>query len=137
MPDRIFLDANVIFSATYRPETDLRQLWTLPDVTLLTSPYAISEVERNLHPTRHADLQFLFHAITLVPTPPPGDRPLPSTLVLPANDVPVFLAAVVAGATHLLTGDKRHFGAYYGQRFEVVLILNARTYLRSRIPFNR
>jgi hypothetical protein len=58
-------------------------------------------------------------------------------LVLPAKDVPIFQATAVAGATHMLTGDKRHFSAYYGQQFEGVLILNARTYLRSRIPYNR
>jgi hypothetical protein len=74
VPDRIFLDANVIFSAAYRPATDLRQLWALPDIRLLTSPYAISEVERNLHRTRHSDLQFLLQAITFVPTPPPEDH---------------------------------------------------------------
>jgi hypothetical protein len=51
VPDLIFLDANVIFSAAYRPANELRQLWSLPDLTLLTSLYAISEVERNLPPT--------------------------------------------------------------------------------------
>ena len=115
MPDLIFLDANVICSAAYRPT---------------------SEVERNLHPTRHDDLQFLLQAITGVPTPPPGQRSLPSKLVLPAKDAPIFQAAAAAEATHLLTGDRWHFGVYYGQQFEGVLILTARTYLRSRITGN-
>jgi predicted nucleic acid-binding protein len=134
VPDRIFLDANVIFSAAYRRTTELRRLWALPDLTLLTSLYATSEGERNLHPTRHSDLQVLLQAITLVPTPQPGDRPLPSTLVLPAKDAPIYQAAAAAEATHLFTGDRRHFGAYYGQQFERVLILTPGTYIRSRIP---
>jgi uncharacterized protein len=65
VPDLIFLDANVIFSAAYRPANELRRLWSLPGLTLLTSPYAISGVERNLPLTRHTDLQFLLQAITL------------------------------------------------------------------------
>jgi uncharacterized protein len=65
VPDLIFLDANVIFSAAYRPSNELRRLWSLPDLTLLTSPYTNSEVERNLPLTRHTDLKFLLQAITL------------------------------------------------------------------------
>jgi predicted nucleic acid-binding protein len=137
MPELIFLDANVNFSAAYRPANELRRLWSLPGLTLLTSHYAISEVERNLPSTRHADLQFLLQAINLVPTPSPGVRQLPPRLVLPAKDVPIFQAAMAARATHLLTGDKRHFGAYFDQRFEGVLILTPRTHLLSRIACDR
>jgi uncharacterized protein len=136
VPDLIFLDANVIFSAAYRPANELRRLWSLPGLTLISSLYAVSEVERNLPPTRHDDFQSLLKAITLVPA---GieDHPLPPTLVLPVNDVPIFRAAAAAGATHLLTGDKQHFGAYFDQRFEGVLIVTPRTYLQSRIACDR
>jgi uncharacterized protein len=136
VPDLIFLDANVIFSAAYRPANELRRLWSLPGLTLLNSLYAVSEVERNLPPTRHDDFQFLLKAITLVPADT-EDHPLPPTLVLPVKDVPIFRAAAAAGATHLLTGDKQHFGAYFDQRFEGVLIVTPRTYLQSRIACDR
>ena len=46
--DRVFLDANILFSAAYRPTSRLLQLWSLPDVELLTSPYAVEEARRNL-----------------------------------------------------------------------------------------
>lgn len=46
--DRVFLDANVLFSAAYRVETPLRSLFTLPDVQLVTSVYALEEAQRNL-----------------------------------------------------------------------------------------
>lgn len=131
MPDRLFLDANVIFSAAYHPSTALRRLWSVPEVALLTTSYAITEASRNLPPARHLDLRMLLQAVTLVP-PAPIDRPLPPTLRLPAKDVPIFQAAATAEATHLLTGDKRHFGAYYGRRIEGVLILTPRMYLLSR-----
>jgi len=39
------------------------------------------------------------------------------------KDRPVLLAAIGVGATHLLTGDFRHFGPYYGKRIEGVVVL--------------
>ena len=129
--DRVFLDANVLFSAAYRPTTDLRRLWTIAGIELLTSDYALKETRGGLPAPRHADLHALLRGMTVVATPLPGTRPLPPGLVLPAKDVPIFLAAAAATSTHLLTGDKRHFGAYYGQQFDGVLILPPSTYLRS------
>jgi hypothetical protein len=31
---RLFLDANILFSAAYRPDAGLIKLWKLPDATL-------------------------------------------------------------------------------------------------------
>jgi hypothetical protein len=45
--ERVFLDANVLFSAGYK-STRLRLLGTLPDVILLSSDYAVREAELNL-----------------------------------------------------------------------------------------
>jgi predicted nucleic acid-binding protein len=45
---RLFLDANVLFSAAYRPEAGLVRLWTLKDVVLCTSHYAAEEASLNL-----------------------------------------------------------------------------------------
>jgi hypothetical protein len=45
---------------------------------------------------------------------------------------PVLLAAIGVGATHLLTGDFRHFGPYYGKRIEGFLVLSSGEYLTSR-----
>jgi len=36
--DRLFLDANVLFSAAYRPQVGLVRLWKLKDVVLCSSP---------------------------------------------------------------------------------------------------
>jgi hypothetical protein len=38
--DRVFLDANILVSAAWRPDNGLLALWTLTDVTRLTSAYA-------------------------------------------------------------------------------------------------
>jgi hypothetical protein len=46
--DRLFLDANVLFSAAYRPDTGLLSLWKLKNVTLCSSRYAVEEARFNL-----------------------------------------------------------------------------------------
>jgi uncharacterized protein len=46
--------------------------------------------------------------------------------------VPIVLAALEAGATHLLTGDVRHFGPYFGKKIEGLLVMLPGEYLRMR-----
>src|SRR5580700_10352536 len=46
--DRLFLDANVLFSAAYRPAAGLLQLWKLPNVTLCSLLYLLEEARINL-----------------------------------------------------------------------------------------
>ena len=46
--DRLFLDANILFSAAYGPESPLRRLWQAKGAELLTSGYAVAEARRNL-----------------------------------------------------------------------------------------
>src|SRR6266581_2193596 len=45
---RLFLDANILFSAAFRARAPLRRLWNRPDVELITSAYAVAEAERHL-----------------------------------------------------------------------------------------
>lgn len=51
---------------------------------------------------------------------------------LPEKDWPILGGAVVAGATHLITGDVRDFGRYFGQELLGVRVLPPGDYLRSR-----
>ena len=46
--DRVFLDANVLYSAAYLELTGLARLCSLDDVQLLSSAYAMEEARRNL-----------------------------------------------------------------------------------------
>jgi hypothetical protein len=62
----------------------------------------------------------------------PAPRELPRGISLPEKDVPILLAAIEARATHLLTGDVRHFGPYFGKRIEGIMILVPGEYLRMR-----
>jgi uncharacterized protein len=130
---RIFLDANVLFSAAYRRDAGLRRLWRLPGIQLTTSVYAVEEARRNLdQPKQRRELEELLDSVEIVPTAATTDHPLFSTVELPDKDRPILLAAIGAGATHLLTGDFRHFGPYYGKRIEGVLVLPPGEYLSSR-----
>jgi uncharacterized protein len=128
--DRLFLDANVLFSAAYRPEAGLVRLWKLRDVVLCTSHYAAEEARLNLSD----DVQKDRLARLLLPLPfcEASERGLPHGISLPGKDAPILIAAIQAGATHLLTGDVRHFGSYFGKTVEGVLISLPGEYLRHR-----
>ncbi len=129
--DRLFLDANVLFSAAYRPDAPIRRLWRLSGAELLTSSYAAEEARRNLREGRQQeDLEELLASMPVVTTSADlGSHPALETVQLPEKDVPILLAAVGAGATHLITGDFTHFGPYYGEKLGGVLILLPARYL--------
>ncbi len=132
--DRVFLDANVLFSAAYTPDSRLRELWALPRTKLITSQLALEEALRNLavyHPDGVPALGDLAARIT-VTSAVAVDSAVPGEIGLPDKDRPILSAAVAALCTHLLTGDRRHFGALYGRKVQGVLILTPAQYLRHR-----
>jgi predicted nucleic acid-binding protein len=120
---RVFLDANVLFSAAWREENGLLKLWCLPGVELVTSGYAAREAEINLpDEQQRRRLQHLLQRVSVLP-PPTSPPPLPSGVQLPAKDVPILQAAICAGAAVLLTGDVTHFGPYFGKSLGGVKVL--------------
>lgn len=126
--DRIFLDANVLFSAAYRPKAGLTKLWTLKDVELITSYYALEEARTNLQEQlQRARLNRLIGTLRVISEV--IDQSLPQQVTLPKKDRPILLAAIHAQATHLLTGDITHFGKYYRKTIQGVLILPPAEYL--------
>jgi len=54
---------------------------------------------------------------------PPSDAwiSLPG-IILPEKDNPILQAAIAANASHPITGNRKHFGTYFGQRIGTVLI---------------
>jgi predicted nucleic acid-binding protein len=110
--DRVFLDANVLFAAAYRPDSGLLRLWKVPRVTLVTSDYAIEEARRNLpQPAQRATLDRLAERTEMVRGTFDG-VPLPGSVKLPDDDKPILRAAIAARCTCLLTGNLRDFGPY-------------------------
>ena len=129
--DRLFLDANVLFSAAFREGSGLLQLWKLSDVERVTSVHALEEARRNLDTEeRKARLNGLIQKVTVLPEL--REQDLPPGLDLAEKDKPILAAAMAAGASHLITGDRRHFGRYFGKRLRQTLIMTPRNYLTSR-----
>ena len=128
--DRLFLDANVLFSAAYRADSGLLVLWKLADVVLCSSRYAVEEARVNLEEPeqreRLAGLAKSLHFFDSI-----GRQP-PRGVVLPEKDVPILMAAIEARADYLLTGDFRHFGRYFGKKIDGVIVIPPREYLKSR-----
>ena len=144
---RPFLDANVLLGAAWTPAARLRRLWDLAGVTLVTGGTTAAEAVRNAINKRPADPERLGRLAGLlmrcerVADARDDGRPLAATLAgwpaaapeLPDKDRPVLLAAAACGATHLLTGDKQHFGPLFGHRVGGVLVLPPPAFL-ARLP---
>ncbi len=127
---RAFRDANVLFSAAYRADSPLGELWTLDHVELVTSRYAITEALTNLRDTRQQErLVGLLDAVIVVSDAP--EQPLPADTNLPGKDQPILKAAMAAGATHLVTGDVTHFGHWFGKTLGSVIVLAPRAFLAA------
>jgi predicted nucleic acid-binding protein len=128
---RVFLDANVLFSAAWREGAGLLALWKRADVRLVTSGYAAEEARRNLDTVeRRGRLEELLATMEIVSEAP--GVPLPPDVRLPMNDEPILRAAIAAGASHLLTGDLRDFGHLLGRRVGNLRIQTPGEFLRPR-----
>ncbi len=109
---RVFLDANLLFTAARNPggkAAFVIELGGAGYFSLFSSDVAREEAERNLaakYPESLQRLGELLKAITLVSADLSADCPE----TLPAKDAVIFQAAVRCRATHLLTCDLRHFG---------------------------
>lgn len=129
--DRLFLDANVLFSAGYRSSAGVARLWALPDVKLLSSTYAAEEARRNLETAeQQARLEKLLRDVRLVSELILPER-LASSIDLPDKDQPILAGALAANATHLITGDRRHFGRYFDQSLEGIAVMSPARYLQQ------
>jgi len=111
---RLFLDANVLFTAAHNPtgkaslviELGVRGQWDM-----VTSSLAVKEAKRNLSvkfPDCLPRLEVLLNGMKVEPSA--SGRACP--IDLPEKDRPIFLTAVRCKATHLVTGDVRHFGPF-------------------------
>lgn len=142
MPDlRVFLDANVLFTAAYSPDglsALLLEIGAAGRLALLTSQLAVVEARRNLEAKRPTALPRLdrhLRAIEAVTEPGPRDvdRLTPDTLA--AQDRPILAAAIVARATHFVTGDLRDFGPWMGSRGRLpLLVMTPRQFLEAVRP---
>jgi len=132
--DHLFLDANVLFSSAYREDAGVREFWHLPETELVTSTYAAEEARRNLSTEgQRADLDALLGAVRVSNLlADPAGHPGIEGSGLPEKDLPILRAAVAASATHLITGDRRHFGHLFGKTTAGSLVVRPADHLSTR-----
>jgi len=100
------------------------------NVELCSSHYALEEARSNLAEDEQKQrLTKLSEALTLYDA---ATQQPPRDIHLPAKDAPIFLDALEAHATHLLTGDIRHFGPYLGKRIAGITVMLPGEYLKRR-----
>jgi predicted nucleic acid-binding protein len=130
--DRVFLDANILFSVAYG-SPNLKRLWKWAKeghCLLLASQYVIEEAKRNLAET--SQFKRLQSCISRLRVIPEVDPQIPCPIDLPEKDQPVLLSAISARADYLLTGDSTHFGRYFGQTIHGVKIWRPSDYFAAR-----
>lgn len=115
---RIFLDANILFTAAHRPEGKsafVIQVAERKGWVLCTSGYALEEARRNLERKYPQALNLHLNQMRTLEIIP--EFPCSEGIVrLPKKDLPIFFAAFGGKAQILLTGDIKDFGYLMNNR---------------------
>jgi predicted nucleic acid-binding protein len=128
-PSRVFLDANVIFSAAHNPAGNARAILLLAAhrrVELVTSGYAADEALRNVvakYPERRAELEAILATLSQLAEPGTSTIALAQSTGVPAKDAPILAAAIANKCHWLVTGDRTHFGHLYGRAVVETVVL--------------
>ena len=128
---RIFLDANILFSAA-KSKGAIRQLLERlikAGHECCVDGYVLEEARRNLAlkaPPGLTVLEALLVEMHLAPVQP-GDATLEAALPLPEKDRPVLAAAIRQRCAALVSGDRTHFGRHYGKTVQGVTIHSPRS----------
>jgi hypothetical protein len=129
---RIFLDANILFSAA-KSDGAIRYLigrLLAAGHSCWADEYVVAEARRNLSlkfAEALGDFEALLRKLKTAHARAPAAVQWPSLDWLPEKDRPVLLAAVRLRCDALLTGDRRHFGAGYGKVFNGVAVHSPRS----------
>lgn len=129
---KVFLDANVIFSASLPNPGRARALLyeaARCGAMCVSSARALAEAHRNLlSKAPHAMEGYAQMSARIVTVAEPAQVAidLAHETGVVAKDAPVFAAALHCGAQMFVTGDMRHFGHLCGTQVEGVLVLPLR-----------
>lgn len=128
---RLFLDANVLFSAALSPEGAASNLFAFAGAGACepgTSAFVVAEVTRSLRVKAPEAVDRGERSIASVGIVVEADARLLDRIdvQLPAKDRPILAAALGCRATVLVTGDRRHFGPSFGRRFGGTVVLSPR-----------
>ena len=128
---RVFLDANVLFSAAKSDGAVRHLLRRLLERghECWVDAYVVSEAQRNLAakgPEALSVLDALLAHLRVAPAQAPTEDQVEAAW-LPDKDRPVLSAAIRLGCDALVTGDRTHFGSGYGRVFGGVEIHSPRS----------
>lgn len=125
---RIFLDANIIFSAVVKDGAVRRLLRDLEERghTLVIHGYVWEEAYRNLQIHSSSAIETLHHLAVPWEIHPgvPSKKEIDKIEELPHKDRPILAGAIELGCELLLTGDRKHFGRFFGKRIRGIEILS-------------
>ena len=127
---KVFLDANVVFSAAHRREGRAQSLLLLARAgrcDLMVSAHALEEARRNLTRKSHSFDKRLADLLAMTEVVAEAPAPLVAWALehgLPLKDAPILAAVAHANADILATGDLRDFGRLFGKSLRGVRILS-------------
>ncbi len=128
---RIFLDANILFSAAKSDGAVRRllELLTAEGHVLCADGYVAEEARRNLAAKGPSSLPMLAALLDRLEVAPAQADPdsIAAAQVLPEKDRPVLVAAARMTCEALVTGDRMHFGAFYGRSLGGVAVHSPRS----------
>ena len=130
---RVFLDANILFSAAKTDGAVRRFLKQLIDAG---HDYVVAEARRNLMrkgPQQVAVLEALLLGLEPAAAVAGADSAREAAW-LPPKDRPVLASAIRQRCDVLLTGDRADFGSGYGRTFGGVAIHSPRSLLEHLFP---
>lgn len=132
---RVFLDANVLFSAA-KSDGAVRELLRRLGRTghaCCVDAYVVEEARRNLATKGGPAVDSLEDVLASIEVGAfrPDTLPPAIATLIPEKDRPVAAAAVRISCDVLLTGDRTHFGALYGQQILGVTVHSPRSLAES------
>jgi predicted nucleic acid-binding protein len=106
--------------------------------TFQTTSHALEETRRNItakYPQALTRLeQDLIPKLTIVEEAPIARVNWAMEMGLPLKDAPILATAVESRADLLVTGEKTHFGSFYGQELEGVTVVDMREAIALLYP---
>lgn len=119
---RVFVDANILFSAAYKATSRIKGLWSNESIRLVASEQVLTEATRNLgkkHPEAVGRLNELVPFLEVTDEKAEIDADL-----VVAKDLHVLASAIGSKCDYLVTGDHAHFAHLVNVPLEGLTVLS-------------
>jgi uncharacterized protein len=125
---RLFLDANVLFSAAHKRQSAQGLLIDFAEtkqIQAISSAYAFDEAQRNLARKSPNALSLWSSITSVIGLAPEPDREhlIWAETQVAAKDAPILASAAIAKVDWLVTGDRRDFGHLFSTTQRGILII--------------